>query len=281
MIISSEPPSSSARIDKAHPALVRLQERFLLTGEGSTKKTFHVSLNIKESGIQFKVGDSVGIFAENDPILVTHLIAAMHATGEEIILDPRTQQEISLRSFLTRKANLSRLTSSFLKLFSEYEPLHDKKNHLHRLLEQENKPLLSQYLSLHDPLDLFKEYQEVKVPLQEICAQFGPLLPRFYSVASSQSAQPDQLDLTVALFTFTHSGEQRFGVASHFLCHIAKIDATPIPIYVQPAHSFTLPSDNRPRPSWSDLAQALLLLPRLYARKNFPRCPREKLALFW
>ena len=67
MIISSEPPSPSARIDKAHPALVRLQERFMLTGESSTKKTFHVSLNVQRERIQFKVGDSVGIFAENIP----------------------------------------------------------------------------------------------------------------------------------------------------------------------------------------------------------------------
>lgn len=244
MIISSEASPSNAGIDKSHPAFVHIQERFLLTGETSTKTTFHVSLDLKSSGVRFKVGDSIGVFAENDPILVNHLIAAMHASGEETIIDPRSQQEFSLRAFLTKKANLSRLTSSFLKLFYEYETLHDKKNHLHHLLQQENKPLLSQYLSSHDPLDLFKEYQEVNVPLQEICSQFGPLLPRFYSVASSQLAQPHQLDLTVALFTFTHSGEQRFGVASHFLCHTAKIKETVVPIYVQPAHSFTLPSDD-------------------------------------
>ncbi|MBS0653052.1 MAG: sulfite reductase [Verrucomicrobia bacterium] len=244
MIISSETPSLNATVSKANPAQVCIRERFLLTQEGSTKKTFHISLSLENSGVSFKVGDSVAIFAENDPILVSHLIAAMKATGEETILDPRSQQEISLRTFLSKKANLSRLTSSFLKLFHEYETLHEKKNHLHRLLQQENKPLLSQYLSSHDPLDLFKEYQEVNAPLQEVCAQFGPLLPRFYSVASSQLSNPNHVDLTVALFTFTHSGEQRFGVASHFLCNMAKVQETSIPIYVQPAQHFTVPADD-------------------------------------
>ncbi len=239
MIISSEP-----RIDRTNPATATIKERFLLTQNDSTKKTFHVSLDIEKSGICFKVGDSIAIFAQNDPILVKHLLAAMKATGQEVIIDPRSQQEMTLESFLSFKANLSRLTSSFLKLFHEYEPVHDKKNHLHRLLQQENKPLLSQYLSTHDPLDLFKEYQEVAVPLQDLCAQFGPLLPRFYSVASSPLTHPGSVDLTVALFTFSHSGEQRFGVASHFLCNIAQLNQTRIPIYVQSAHTFTLPADD-------------------------------------
>ncbi len=244
MIISSAPPPANTTINKANPAQVCIRERFLLTQKGSSKKTFHLCLSLENTGISFKVGDSVAIFAENDPTLVSHLIAAMKATGEEIILDPRSEQEISLRTFLSKKANLSRLTSSFLKLFYEHEMLHEKKNHLHRLLQQENRPLLSQYLSAHDPLDLFREFQEVNAPLQQMCAQFGPLLPRFYSVASSQLSHPNQVDLTVALFTFTHSGEQRFGVASHFLCNMAKVQETPIPIYVQPAHHFTVPADD-------------------------------------
>jgi len=236
--------SPSQPIDRKHPVPVHIRRRFLLTQGNSTKITFHVSLNITDSGLCFKVGDSVGVFAQNDPLLVSHLIAAMKATGKEIILDPRSNQEMTLERFLSTKANLSRITSSFLKLFYEYEPLHDKKNHLRHLLQQDNKPLLSQYLGTHDPLDLFKEYHDTKIPLQELCAQFGPLLPRFYSIASSPLAYPDRVDLTVALFTFTHSGGLRFGVASHFLCQMAQEKTTAIPVYIQPSHGFTLPQDD-------------------------------------
>jgi sulfite reductase (NADPH) flavoprotein alpha-component len=230
-------------ISKSHPVSVQIQERLLLTQSGSTKHTFHLSLDIRNSGLTFKVGDSIGIYAQNDPILVQHLISAMHADKDDRIIDPRSGTEISLWDFLSAKANLSRVTSSFLKLFHAYETAHDKKNQLHRLLQTENKPLLSQFLSTHDPLDLLKEYQSTQTPLQELCAQFGPLLPRFYSIASSPKAYPDQLDLTVALSTFTHSGEQRYGVASHFLCHLAEPMHTPIPSYIQSTPHFTLPED--------------------------------------
>jgi sulfite reductase (NADPH) flavoprotein alpha-component len=228
--------------DRLHPFISKIKERKLLTGVGSTKETYHISLDLQGSGIQFKPGDSIGIYAQNDPILVQHLIEAMKASGEEPIIEQRSLQPMTLRYFLTHKANLARLTSSFLKLFHEYERAHDKKNQLSRLLNGENKALLTQYLAAHDPLDLCKEYGETTVPLQELCNQFGPLLPRFYSVASSQTSYPNEVHLTVALFTFTHAEEKRFGVASHFLTHIAHEQETPIPLYVQIAHSFALPS---------------------------------------
>lgn len=239
-MIFSDPPL----IDRHHPALGRIKERYLLTKEGSTKQTYHLALDLMDTPISFKVGDSIGIFPQNDPLLVQHLIEAMKAKKEEWITDPKSGASITLWDFLSYKANLSRLTSSFLKLFYTYEAGHDKKNHLHRLLQQENKPLLSQYLSTHDPLDLLKEYQNVQAPLQELCTQFGPLLPRFYSVASSLLLHPKEVHLTVALFTFNHQGEQRYGVGSHFLCHLAKLDETPVPLYVLKAAHFRLPSDD-------------------------------------
>jgi sulfite reductase (NADPH) flavoprotein alpha-component len=240
----SDPKEEYSVIDRHHPVKSTIKERYPLTKTGSTKHTYHVSLDFNDAPIQFKVGDSIGICPQNDPRLVQHLIEAMKAQGDELINDPRSGSPLSLHDFLSHKANLSRLTSSFLKLFYECEALHDKKNNLHRLLQQENKPLLSQYLSTHDPLDLFKEYHDVQAPLQELCSQFGPLLPRFYSVASSQLVFKREVHLTVALFTFTHQGEQRYGVGSHFLCHLATVNQTEVPIYVQPAHYFTLPSDD-------------------------------------
>lgn len=242
-MIFSETQEKSPIIDRLHPTLATIKERYLLTKAGSTKHTYHITLDLSSAPIRFRAGDSIGIYAQNDPHLVSHLIEAMKAKRDEEIQDPRSKVPLSLWDFLSYKANLSRLTSSFLKLFYEYEQAHDKKNDLHRLLQVENKPLLSRYLSTHDPLDLLKEYRDVNLPLQDLCAQFGPLLPRFYSVASSQSQLKDEVHLTVALFTFTHQGEQRYGVGSHFLCHLAKVKETTIPIYVQTAPHFTLPAD--------------------------------------
>ncbi len=243
-MIISDSETELPLINRHHPAIATIKDRFLLTKQGSTKNTYHVTLDLSSAPVRFQVGDSIGIYPQNDPILVQHLIHAIKAKGNEQITDPRSKASLTLWDFLSHKANLARSTSSFLKLFHEYEQVHDKKNNLHRILQQENKPHLIQYLASHDPLDLFKEYKDAKAPLQEICNQFSPLLPRFYSVASSRLLYKSEVHLTVALFTFSHQGEQRYGVGSHFLCHLAKLKETPIPIYVQTAPHFTLPADS-------------------------------------
>jgi sulfite reductase (NADPH) flavoprotein alpha-component len=183
--------------DRTRPFLSTIKERWALSKSGSTKETFHIVLDLKNSGIEFRVGDSIGIFAQNDPPFIDYFLQALGATGAERIIDPRSNGEMSLHDFLSHKANLAR------------------------------PPLL--------PLK--------ETPLQELCNQFPPLLPRFYSAASSPLACPEEVHLTVVVTTFTHAGEERFGVASHFLCHLAKQNETQIPIYVQPSPHFTLPSD--------------------------------------
>jgi sulfite reductase (NADPH) flavoprotein alpha-component len=228
---------------KTSPFLSKITGKSTLVKQGSSKHTYHLEIDIKESGITYNPGDSVAIFPQNNPALVEHLLRTLGASGDELIHDSRSGQSLQIKAFLTYKANLSRLTSSFLKLLFEKNQAGTFQTTLENLLQKENKELLMDYLSSHHPVDVLKEYGSTSLPLQEICSQFGPLLPRFYSISSSQKAHPDEIHLTVALFSYAHCGEQRFGVASHFLCHLAEQDMTDIPLYIQPSHSFSLPDD--------------------------------------
>lgn len=222
-------------IDRLHPFSAKIKERSLLTKPGSSKKTFHVVLDLANSPITFKVGDAIGIYPHNDPIVVQRVLQTLKTNAETPIIHPRTQESLSLKKFLSEKVNLARLTSGFIKL---YAPHHSK---LVALLE--DKTALLDYCHTHDTLDFFTEFDNSAISLQEICAQFSPLLPRFYSVASSLAYHPNEVHLTVALTSFEHKGELRQGVASHFLCHLAEETTTPIPCYIQPTPHFTLPLD--------------------------------------
>ena len=161
--------------DKSNPFPAKIKERSLLNKSGSTKQTYHVVLDIKGSGLTFKPGDSIAVLAKNDASRVEEALRTLGAKGEDPIVDPRTNQSMTMHDYLTYKVNLSRLPT------------------------------------------------------------FAPLLPRFYSVASSPNAHPDEIHLLVALLPD--------GVASPFLCQTAIQGETPIPIYLQPAHSFFLPQD--------------------------------------
>lgn len=227
-----------SKIQRNHLATVTVKDRYPLTKESSTKQTWHVTLDITNIDLDYHPGDSVGIYAQNDPTLVQHLIEAMKTNPEKRVIAKRSGQEMTLWEFLSFHANLSRITSSFLKLIHENIP----NASIETLLNDKEK--LRTFLSANDPLFLLRDYANTKLPLQALCDQFGPLLPRFYSVASSRKTQRNALDLTVALFTWMQGDEKRYGVASHFLCHLAEIGKTPVPLYVQPAHHFHLPEDH-------------------------------------
>jgi sulfite reductase (NADPH) flavoprotein alpha-component len=178
------------------------------------------------------VGDSIGILPQNDPQHVQPLLDLLEADGTERIVDPRSGQSLTLAHFLFHKANLRQLTSSFLKHFPDANP------------ELENK---NDYLKQHEPYDVLLAYKARRLDLQELCALFNPLLPRFYSVASSPAFHLDEVHLTVAVTVYGMRDQQRYGVASRFLCHLAEVGQTRIPCYVQKAHHFSLPqTDHTP-----------------------------------
>ena len=45
-----------------------------LTGEGSNKDTRHFEITLQGSGLQYEVGDSLGVFPTNNPELVELLL---------------------------------------------------------------------------------------------------------------------------------------------------------------------------------------------------------------
>lgn len=202
--------------NRFNPFPSRILERALLTGSGSTKKTYHLALDLAGSGIVYSPGDSIAILPENDPAEVDAFLGAIERTGDEFIFDPRSQTEFSLRDYLLCKANLHKPSPAFLRKLSA-PPAEDK--------------TVSELVS--DAAFSYKELPSLLLPL----------LPRFYSIASSQHLFPNEVHLTVASVSYTAGGKIRHGVGTHFLCDRAAIGATKIPLYIQPSHGFALPAD--------------------------------------
>lgn len=200
---------------RTHPYIARVKERALLTGPTSTKKTYHIVLDIEGSGLTFQVGDSIGVLPTNDPALVEKIIHKLNATGFEEIFDPRSNTTYIFRDYLLHKANISKVNSALLKLLN---------------VEKTTETLLE-----------LIERCKPNISPSELCKPLMPLMPRFYSIASSPKVFPDEIHLTVAFVHYLANGHMHTGVGSHFLCEQAIIESTPIPIYVQPSHNFILP----------------------------------------
>ncbi len=227
--------------DRLNPFSSRIVDRYLLTKDGSTKKTYHLALSLDGSQISYQPGDSLAILPQNDPDDVDFFLKGVRCTGEEEIFDHRSKNTFSLRSYLLCKANLHRANHSFLRMLHERSSSPD----LAELLLRENKPKLVEFLDNETPADLLNTFSKVLVSPQEIPSLLLPLLPRFYSIASSQRLFPNEVHLTVAAVSYTtNKGVQRHGVGTHFLCERALLEKTVVPLYIQPSHGFALPADS-------------------------------------
>lgn len=213
-----------------------IKERYSLSKEGSKKSTFHIELDLKGSGIQYQVGDSLAIHPKNDPTIVQKSLDLLNASGEEIVVFRGV--DYCLNEIFHSKANITQLNKKLLKFLHEKAPI----ALLEKLLKEENKEELKEFLNNNEPWQVLQLFGST-LSAQEFCDQLSPLLPRFYSIASSPCFAKEEIHLTVALVRYEQEQLIRNGVCSHFLCHIADKDADKIPVYIQSHNGFTLPQD--------------------------------------
>ena len=222
-----------------NPYQALLKKRELLSKKGSEKKVYHLVFDIKDSGITFSCGDSASIIPLNDPEIVLKTIKVLGSAENTIITNPFDEKEIKLKDFLTYKANISRTPLPLLTLLMKTQ----KNERLIALLAEEDKAKTESFINNHELWDFLEEFQPIQVSAQEICDLLPPLMPRYYTIASSQKMIKDEIELIVALVTYETSGMQRFGVTTNYLCNLAKAEDDKIPLYIQKAPHFHLPDD--------------------------------------
>ncbi|MDB6126934.1 MAG: FAD-binding protein, partial [Verrucomicrobia bacterium] len=59
--------ADASAYSKDRPFPARVTENRLLNKPGSAKETRHIVVNLAGSGLHYKSGDSLGVFAENRP----------------------------------------------------------------------------------------------------------------------------------------------------------------------------------------------------------------------
>ncbi|MFA6118333.1 MAG: hypothetical protein WCT85_04830 [Parachlamydiales bacterium] len=209
-----------------NPFISHIKFRRLLNKADSFKKTYHIVLDISNSNITYKPGDSLAIIPQNDPKIVELTINAMKSDPDELIIDPKTKKSVRLFDFLLHKANLTKATYNFFSLFTKIS-INEAKN----------------IISSHHIWDLIKLFPNHDVKTQDMCDHLLPILPRLYSCASSLNMYPNEIHLIITHVEYELSSILRNGVTTEFMCNLAQLHKTPIPIYIQHSHGFSLTKD--------------------------------------
>jgi len=229
--------------NKQNPFFASIKERFQLSRKGSQKNTQHVVIDLRGSELRYEVGDSVGVYPRHDPDLVDKTLNAIKTTGKEIVENRQTGSLLTLCDFLTHKGNITDISSKLLREIAARQTDPDKKHFLQELTLESNREACKTFLQTHEVWDLLLSHEEVSFSPQELADLLMPLLPRFYSISSSQRFVGDEIHLTVAPLEYESNGHKRRGVCTHFICELAQLDTPEVPIFVQASHGFFLPKD--------------------------------------
>lgn len=224
---------------KEDPFLAPIKERYVLNKQGSCKKTFHISLDVSDSSIIYQEGDAIGIWPQNDSSIVTSLLSFIKDSKDTVVQDPRSEQKLSLEQYLYHKANLSRVSLSLLQLILDSSPSTQHIDRLRNLLIPDHKTLRAEYIKEHDVLTCLNDFAPTGLDAHTLVTALSPMLPRFYSIASSQVRYPHEIHLLVSTFSYAIQNEVRTGLGSHFLCYS---EHSTVPLYVQHNPNFALPT---------------------------------------
>ena len=222
---------------RKNPFPARLITNRTLTGEGSGKEVRHFEISLAQSGLEYEVGDALGVFPTNCKELVTDLLVALGCDAEETVKSA-DGAETSLRLALAQHYDISRPSSNLLKAAAERGAAGGE---LTALLDPARRDDLKKWLWGREVIDVVSGLATKFTPA-EFIALLKKLQPRLYSISSSPKAHPGEVHLTVGAVRYDAHGRGRKGVCSTFLADRAG-DA-PVPVFVQPSHGFKLPHDD-------------------------------------
>lgn len=221
---------------KSNPYRAILKDAFVLNGADSKKETLHIEIDLGESGLTYEPGDVVGVFAANSAEVVDDFIRLAGFRGDEI--REVDGNYLSLQEVLA-EYDITSLSKAFMK---KYAPL-AKNPALEAALSEDNAEALKEWVWGRELRDLFLEFPPADpLSLDQLLNLLRKQPPRLYSIASSVTAHPGEVHLTIASVRYHTHGKDRLGVCStYFADRVEAGDG--ISLYMHRNKNFKLPQD--------------------------------------
>ena len=223
---------------RKNPYPATIKEAYCLARD-NVKETNHYIVDIADSGLEYKPGDSLGLFPRNDPELVEALLQRLDTSGDESV-ELKRKGEFSFREALAEHLTIHRANRKFLKPLMAKLPAGDQQE-LEQLLS--DRTALDQYLNVRDYIDILDEYPAASFTPQKFADSVGGITPRLYSIASAPGAHPGEVHLTVAIVRYNSFERDRAGLATGYLADRVTVGETPVPVFIQPTRGFVIPED--------------------------------------
>jgi sulfite reductase (NADPH) flavoprotein alpha-component len=206
------------------PVEAEVIEHINLNSSRSDKETVHLELAFDGAGPAYKPGDSLDLFADNDPAYVD---AMLKATG---------LKDDALRNDLQRHLDITTLSLKAVETYAATT------GHVYV------KELLSsggarEWIAGRQLVDLFEQFP-IALTAEQLRAVTRPLAPRAYSIASSRADVGDEAHLLIGAVRYNTFGHDRKGVASGYAVERLK-KGSRVKVKLRPNRHFALPDPGK------------------------------------
>jgi sulfite reductase (NADPH) flavoprotein alpha-component len=225
--------TTAAGPSKAHPFPSPVLANFNLNGPGE-KQTHHVALSLAGSGIEYEVGDALGVYPRNPAAVVDEIIANLPFKAGDV--PTPDGGETLLREALIHHYDIGSLNKSIIQKWQAKSG----SPFLRALVQADDKKAWDDFCWGRDLIDLVIDHPADFSDGEEFVAILKKLQPRLYSIASSPRAHPGEVHLCVGIVRYDTHGRQRGGICSTFLSDRLAAGVHP-KVYVHSNNAFRLP----------------------------------------
>ena len=218
--------------NKENPYTATLLNSHPLVTDNAERTISHIEIDLEESGLQYQVGDALGVVTNNPAEVVEEVLECCGLSGAENI-NGRTGS-ITIREALTEQCDLNQLPPKFLK---DYADTAGNKE-LAALVEDKEK--LKDFQAWTPLVGLLNKYPQ-KLEAQRLYDGLKVLAPRLYSIASSQEEVGEEVHLCVGVVDIEANGKIYNGSASGLLGNRLE-EGDEVQVFVEPNPRFRLPS---------------------------------------
>jgi sulfite reductase (NADPH) flavoprotein alpha-component len=209
----------------AGPVEAEVSEWINLNSSRSDKETIHLELAFDGTAPAYKPGDSLDLYAENDPAYVDELLKSAGLTSDD-----------GLRAEFLKSRDITTLS---LKSLENYATTTGHQYVKSLIKSGEAKG----WVAGRQLIDLVEQFP-ISLSAAQLRGLTRPLAPRAYSIASSRREAGEEAHLLVSAVRYESFGRTRKGVASNFVADRLKKGAR-VRAKLKPNKHFALPAPER------------------------------------
>ena len=227
--------SAEEGYSKANPFPSDVLQNFNLNGPGD-KQTHQIALSLDGSGLEYEVGDALGVYPLNSAAVVDEIISNLPFKSGPVPTPDGS--EVPLREALINHYDIGSLNKSIIQKWQAKSG----SPFLRSLVAADDKKAWDDFCWGRELIDLVIDHPADFSDGEEFVSILKKLQPRLYSIASSPRAHPGEVHLCVGIVRYETYGRKRGGTCSSFFADRLGGGVQPR-VFVHSNSAFRLPTN--------------------------------------